>query len=177
MNVAQIYEADCANGPGTRLSLFVSGCTNHCPGCFNPETWEFNYGVTYTEEMENQIIEELSKPYYRGLSILGGEPMEIVNQEALVYLIRKVRAMSEPRDIWVYTGFHLEDLLPGGKRHCEVTDEILWNIDVLVDGPFVEKQKNLRLSFRGSENQRIIDMRKSMEAGKVILKEGYDNEN
>lgn len=177
MNVAQIYEADSANGPGTRLSLFVSGCTNHCPGCFNPETWEFNYGVTYTEEMEDQIIEELSKSYYRGLSILGGEPMELVNQEALVYLIRKVRAMSEPRDIWVYTGFHLEDLLPGGKRHCEVTDEILWNIDVLVDGPFVEKQKNLRLSFRGSENQRIIDMRKSMEAGKVILKEGYDNEN
>lgn len=177
MNVAQIYEADCANGPGTRLSLFVSGCTNHCPGCFNPETWEFNYGVTYTEEMENQILEELAKPYYRGLSILGGEPMEIVNQEALVNLIRKVRAMSEPRDIWIYTGFHFEDLFPGGKRHCDVTDEILWNIDVLVDGPFVEKQKNLRLPFRGSENQRIIDVRKSMEAGKVILKEGYDNEN
>jgi len=177
LNVAQIYEADCANGPGTRLSLFVSGCTNHCPGCFNPETWEFNYGVTYTEEMEDQIIEGLSKPYYRGLSILGGEPMEIVNQEALVYLIRKVRAMDTPRDIWVYTGFHFEDLLPGGKRHCEVTDEILRAIDVLVDGPFVEKQKNLRLPFRGSENQRIIDMRKSMEAGKVVLKEGYDNEN
>lgn len=177
MNVAQIYEADCANGPGTRLSLFVSGCTNHCPRCFNPETWEFNYGVTYTEEMEDQIIGELSKPYYRGLSILGGEPMEIVNQEALVYLIRKVRAMSEPRDIWVYTGFHLEDLLPGGKRHCKVTDEILRAIDVLVDGPFVEKQKNLRLPFRGSENQRIIDMKKSMEAGKVVLKEGYDDEN
>lgn len=169
MNIAQTYLADCANGAGTRLSVFVSGCTNHCPGCFNPETWDFSYGVPYTEEIEEFILMQLKKPYYRGVSFLGGEPMEFENQRGLAGLIRKIREQMPEKDIWIYTGFLYADLLPGGKQYCEVTDEILDGIDILVDGPFMQEKKNLRLRFRGSENQRIIDMKRTREAGKVVL--------
>lgn len=170
MYLAEMITADDANGPGIRVSIFVSGCTNHCPGCFQPETWDFHYGVPYDEAMEERILMELEKPYYAGLTILGGEPFEPQNQEELVKLIRKVRKKLPNRTIWMYTGFVYEfDLIPGGEKHTDVTDEILDNIDVLVDGRFVLEKKNLMLRFRGSENQRIIDMKRTRELKSVVL--------
>lgn len=170
MHFGQIMLADSANGEGIRVSLFVSGCTNACLGCFQPETWDFNFGQIYDESVEDGIIEECKKPYYSGLTILGGEPFEIPNQKALIPLIRKFRKELPGKTIWMYTGFTYDtDLYPGGKRYCEVTDEILDNIDILVDGKFVLALKNISLNFRGSENQRIIDVKASRKAGKVIL--------
>ena len=170
MNVGEIIFADCANGSGIRVSVFVSGCTNRCPGCFQPETWDFDYGKPYDEVMEQRIMDELKKPYYRGLTLLGGEPFEPSNQRELVKLIRRVRKELPAKDIWMYTGFTYEDELAlGGAKHTEVTDEIFDSIDVLVDGRFVLAKKNLALRFRGSENQRIIDMKKTRTAGSVML--------
>lgn len=176
MYIGEIISADSANGTGIRVSVFVSGCTNHCKGCFQPETWDFEYGRPYTDETENFIINELSKSYYTGLTILGGEPFEPSNQREIVNLIRRVRSELPDRDIWVYTGFTYEtDLLSGGCRHIECTDEILDNIDVLVDGRFVEELKNITIKFRGSENQRIIDMRQTRKNGSVVLSPLNDN--
>ena len=170
MNVAEVLKADHVNGPGMRVSLFVSGCTNQCPGCFNPETWDFAYGVLYTPDMEEEILAELSKPYYQGMTILGGEPFEEQNQEELIHLIWRVKTELPDKDIWMFTGFvYEEDLVPGGRRHISVTDEILDSIDVLVDGRYVESLKDLRLLFRGSSNQRLIDMKKTRHSGKVCL--------
>jgi len=170
MYLAEMITADDANGPGIRVSIFVSGCTNHCPGCFQPETWDFHYGVPYDEKMEERILTELQKPYYTGLTILGGEPFEPENQRELIHLIRKVKRRFPNRTIWMYTGFVYEfDLIPGGRKHIEVTDEILDSIDVLVDGSFVLEKKNLMLHFRGSENQRIIDMKHTREYKSVVL--------
>ncbi len=172
MHIGEILTSDCANGIGVRLTVFVSGCTIHCKGCFNAMTWDFNYGQPYDEQTEEHILEELKKPQYRGITILGGEPFEPSNQAVLVGLIRRVRNECPNRDIWMFSGFHYdEDLVPGGKRYTEVTDEILDNIDVLVDGPFVQEKRNLMLRFRGSENQRIIDMKKTRETGEVVLAE------
>ena len=149
MYFGAVLTADMANGPGVRLSLFVSGCTNHCKGCFQPETWDFCYGKEYTKEIEDYLLEEVSKGYYRGLTILGGEPFEPGNQEVLIHLIRRMRRECPRKDIWMYTGFVYEkDLVPGGCRYTEYTDEILDSIDVLVDGRFEEEQKSLRLNFR-----------------------------
>ena len=170
MHYGEILIADCANGVGIRVSLFVSGCTNHCKGCFQPQTWDFNYGMEYTQETEDFIISEVSKPYYQGLTILGGEPMEPENQRELVKLIRRMRKDCSDKDIWIYTGFVMtEDLVPGGRKYTEVTDEILDNIDILVDGKFEEELKDISLKFRGSRNQRIIDMKKSKEKGQLVL--------
>ena len=170
MHYGEIKKFDIADGPGVRVTLFVSGCTNRCPGCFQPETWDFDYGKPYDEAMEQRIMDELKKPYYRGLTILGGEPFEPSNQRELVKLLRRVRKELPAKDIWMYTGFTYEDeLAPGGAKHTEVTDEILDSIDVLVDGRFVLAKKNLALRFRGSENQRIIDMKKTRAAGSVML--------
>ena len=170
MYIGEIITADCANGVGLRVSLFVSGCTNHCKGCFQPQTWDFEYGQPYTQETEDYIIEELSKDYYNGLTILGGEPFEPSNQIEVVKLIRRVRKELPGRDIWMYTGFTYDkDLIPGGCRYIECTDEILDNIDILVDGKFVEELRNLMLNFRGSENQRIIDMKATRKSGSVVL--------
>ncbi len=170
MYIGEIITADCANGVGLRVSLFVSGCTNHCKGCFQPQTWDFEYGQPYTQETEDYIIEELSKDYYNGLTILGGEPFEPSNQIEVVKLIRRVRKELPGRDIWMYTGFKYDkDLIPGGCRYIECTDEILDNIDILVDGKFVEELRNLMLNFRGSENQRIIDMKATRKSGSVVL--------
>lgn len=170
MHIGQIITADSANGTGIRVSLFVSGCTNHCKGCFQPETWDFAYGRPYTPAIEAMLLEELSKSYYDGLTILGGEPFELSNQRALLPLIRRIRRELPDRNIWVYTGFTYDrDLIPGGCRYIECTDELLDSIDVLVDGRFVEELKNIRLTFRGSENQRIIDMKATREQGSVIL--------
>lgn len=168
MNYCQIIKADCANGIGVRLSLFVSGCTNCCPGCFQKETWDFNYGFKYTEQVEEELINELKKEYYTGLTILGGEPFEISNQQGIVSLIKRVKNELS-KTIWIYTGFNFEDLLLGGKRHIDVTNEILKNIDVIVDGKFIEDLKDISLKFKGSSNQRIIDVKKSLVSNEVVL--------
>lgn len=170
MNIGQIMKADCANGTGMRVSVFVSGCTNHCKGCFQPQTWDFDYGIPYTDKIEQGIIDELSKPYYEGLTILGGEPFEPSNQAVLVDLVERVRRELPEKTIWMYTGFVYDrDLIVGGKRYTDVTDRILDNIDILVDGPFVEGKKNISLSFRGSENQRLIDMKATRKTGRIML--------
>ena len=170
MYIGEIITADSANGTGIRVSLFVSGCTNHCKGCFQPETWDFEYGRPYTKEIEDSLMDELAKSYYTGLTILGGEPFEPSNQRELVKLIRRVRAELPGKDIWMFTGFTYDkDLIPGGCRYIECTDEILDSIDILVDGRFVEELKNISLVFRGSENQRIIDMKPTRAGGKTVL--------
>lgn len=172
MHFGQIFTADSANGIGIRVSLFVSGCTNKCKGCFQPETWNFNYGQEYTKETEDFIIKELSKAYYTGLTILGGEPFEPSNQKELINLIRRVKEECPGKTIWMYTGFTYDkDLVAGGCRYTEVTDEILDSIDILVDGRFEEELKNITLNFRGSSNQRIIDMIATRAAGTVVLSE------
>lgn len=161
MYYGKIRENDIANGTGVRVTLFVSGCRNHCKNCFQPETWDFNYGVPYTAETEAHILESLSRPYIQGLTLLGGEPMEPENQRVLVQLLRKVRSIHPEKDIWCYTGYTIEQLQDTHSRcHCEVTDEFLSLIDVLVDGRFVDELRDITLKFRGSSNQRIIDMRK-----------------
>lgn len=170
MHIAEIILSDTANGPGIRLSLFVSGCTNCCKGCFQPETWDFNYGWKYNKNIERHIFDNLKKHYYQGITILGGEPFEPSNQEGLLPIIRKLKKELPEKDIWMYTGFvYDQELIPGGRRYTDCTDEILDNIDVLVDGRFEEDKKNIRLNFRGSENQRIIDMKKTREQKTVIL--------
>lgn len=168
MHIGQIIKSDVANGIGFRLSVFVSGCTNRCPFCFQPETWDFSFGHLYTKEVEDAILLELEKPYYDGLTILGGEPMEFENQKGILSLIKRTKELKN-KSIWIYTGFLYEDLLPGGKRHGEVTDEILNNIDVLVDGRFMEEKKDVSLNYRGSSNQRIIDVKKTREKREIVL--------
>lgn len=175
MHYGKIVFADCANGLGIRVTLFVSGCTNHCKGCFQPETWDFGYGRPYTKETEDCIIKELSKTHYTGLTILGGEPFEPSNQEVIVNLIRRVKKEVPAKDIWVYTGFVYEkDLVRGGKKHRSATDQILDLIDILVDGPFIEEQKDISLRFRGSRNQRIIDMKATRRGEEIVLSK-YNN--
>lgn len=165
--------ADVANGEGMRVSVFVSGCRNHCKGCFQPQTWDFNYGREYTPEIEQFIIDELSKSYYDGITILGGDPMEPENQEPVLRLLRRIKKELPDKNVWVYTGYVYDrDLVPGGKRFVDgVTRELLESIDILIDGRFVEELKNLMLNFRGSGNQRIIKMKETLETGKVVLSE------
>ncbi|MCR5542799.1 MAG: anaerobic ribonucleoside-triphosphate reductase activating protein [Eubacterium sp.] len=171
MHIAEIYKADVGNGSGMRVSLFVSGCTIHCKGCFNEKTWDFNFGTLWTPEIEQSLIDELSKSYYQGLTILGGEPFEPENQPEISTLIKRIKSELPNKNIWMFTGnVYDRDLIPGGRRYYpEYTDNILDNIDVLVDGPFKQELYNVTLNFRGSENQRIIDMRKSRETGEIIL--------
>ena len=171
MRVCEILTADMANGTGMRVTVFVSGCLNHCKGCFQPETWDFDYGHVYSKEIEDLIIKELAKPYYEGITFLGGDPFEIINQEGIWPLIERIRKELPNRNIWMYTGYlYDKDLVPGGRRYLEnITDKILDNIDILVDGPFVEHQKSILLKFRGSSNQRIIDMRKTRTTGSIVL--------
>lgn len=164
MNYAEIKEYDIANGPGVRVSLFVSGCRNACPGCFNPETWDFDYGQTYTLETEDKILRLLLPDYIEGLTLLGGEPFEPENQAVLVGLLRKVRRIYPKKSIWCYTGYTYEkDLLKGGSRHTSFTDEMLSLIDVLVDGRFLLAEKDITLLYRGSRNQRILALRSGQE--------------
>ncbi|MFR7591927.1 MAG: anaerobic ribonucleoside-triphosphate reductase activating protein [Longibaculum sp.] len=169
MYYATIKDVDIANGTGVRVSLFVSGCTHHCQDCFNEIAWDFHYGQEFNEETINYIINALKPPHIKGLSLLGGEPMEISNQEGLLPLLRKVKTVYPQKDIWCYTGYVLEDLLEGGRVHTDVSDELLSYIDILVDGPFILELKNIRLKFRGSENQRIIDMNKTRQEKKIVL--------
>ena len=161
MYYGKIRENDIANGAGVRVTLFVSGCRNHCKNCFQPETWDFNYGELYTDETERRIIESLSRPYVQGLTLLGGEPLEPENQEVLMRLLRKVKEACPRKDIWCYTGYTLEQAKQDGSRcRCSVTDELLSLIDVLVDGRYEDDLRDISLKFRGSSNQRIIDMKK-----------------
>ncbi len=164
MNYASIRTCDIANGDGVRVSLFVSGCTHHCPGCFNLEAQSFTYGAPFTPEVEDEILDACDKSFIAGLTILGGEPMEPVNQRGLLTLLRRFRArFGDSKTIWIYTGCVIEELrAPSGSRwRTEVTDEILSLIDVLVDGPFVMALRDPSLRFRGSSNQRILNLRET----------------
>ena len=171
MNYCAIKKTDIADGPGVRVTLFVSGCRHHCKGCFQPETWNFDYGQPFTEDTCKELIEALSKPYIKGLTLLGGEPMEPDNQRVLLSFLREIREKLPQKNVWCYTGCTLEnDLLKdaGNGYRTEVTDELLSLIDVLVDGEFVLEKRNLMLKFRGSENQRLIDLPVSLKEGRVI---------
>lgn len=170
MYYGQIIKADTANGIGIRLSLFVSGCTNKCKGCFNPDTWNFKFGQKYTEEVEQSLMDELKLPYYDGITILGGEPFEIDNQKEVLSLIKRIKKELPNKTIWMYSGFTYDkDLTPGGCRYTLETDEILDNIDILVDGPFILSLLDITLKFKGSSNQRIIDMKKTRETKQIVL--------
>lgn len=170
MNYLSIKKTDIANGDGVRVSLFVSGCTHHCKGCFNPETWSFQAGEPFTEAVEEEVLLALSPSHIKGLTLLGGEPMEPDNQRALLSFVRKVKKQCPDKDIWCYTGYTLEkDLWQEGSARCEATDELLSYIDILVDGEFVLEKKDIRLKFRGSSNQRVIDVKASLKEKKVVL--------
>ena len=170
MHYGEIKSCDIANGSGVRVSLFVSGCTNRCKNCFQPQTWDFGYGEEFTRETEDRIIAMLKKEYLAGLTVLGGEPFEPQNQRALLPFIKRVRQELPEKNIWAYSGFTVEEMLTDGEKpSCEVTRELLGLIDILVDGRFIEEQKDISLKFRGSRNQRIIDVKKTLETGKAIL--------
>ncbi|MGN1128565.1 MAG: anaerobic ribonucleoside-triphosphate reductase activating protein [Candidatus Flemingiibacterium sp.] len=172
MNYCEIKNCDIADGPGVRVTLFVSGCTNHCEGCFQPETWDFGYGEPFTREVEDRLIGLLEPHYIAGLTLLGGDPFEPSNQAALLPFVKRVRETYPEKTIWAYTGFTFEELTTDGSHpRCQATDELLSMIDVLVDGRFVLKLKDLRLRFRGSSNQRLIDVKKTLESGKIVCAE------
>ena len=159
MNYCQIKKHDIADGLGVRVSLFVSGCTHHCKGCFQPETWNFCNGNFFDKDAEDKIIESLKPAYIKGLTLLGGDPFEPENQRGLIDFVRRVKKECPDKDIWAYTGYLLDkDLIPGGRLYIEVTEELLSYVDVLVDGPFIEEKKSLSLKFKGSANQRVLDM-------------------
>lgn len=172
MHYAEIKNCDIANGTGVRVSLFVSGCTHHCKNCFNAVAWDFEYGQPFTTEVEEKIFSMLAPTHIAGLTLLGGEPFEPVNQRALLPFLRELRRRLPAKNLWCYTGYVYDrDLLPGGRAYCEATDEMLSYLDVLVDGPFIEEEKSLRLRFRGSRNQRLIDMKATRRTGHVVLLE------
>ena len=167
MNYADIRRVDVANGPGVRVSLFVSGCTHRCPGCFNRETWDFHFGALFGEEQIRAILDYLRPAHIQGLSLLGGEPFEPENQQTVLQLVERVRAELPEKDIWCYSGYLFEALSDG--KVGAYSRALLEQLDILVDGPFVEQRKNLSLRFRGSDNQRIIRVQESLAAGYVVL--------
>ena len=166
MNYAAIKPWDIANGPGVRVSLFVSGCAHHCKDCFNAEAWDFNYGAPFDAQEEKKLLALLTPDYIRGITYLGGEPFDPRNQPALLDLTRKIRARYPQKTIWAFTGYVYDENLP---QVDGVTQELLEALDVLVDGPFIAARKNLSLRFRGSDNQRLIDMPKTLQTGAVVL--------
>lgn len=172
MNYAKINKNDIANGTGVRVTLFVSGCTHHCPGCFNQEAWDFDYGKPFTVDTENELLEALSPSYIKGLTLLGGEPMEPQNQRVLVEFLTKVKETHPQKTVWCYSGYTIEELTGNSRARCEVTDRMLNFIDVLVDGRFVEKLKDISLRFRGSSNQRLIDLKATLRLGEIVLWDG-----
>lgn len=171
MYYSTIKDCDIANGPGIRVVLFVSGCRNRCPECFQPQTWAFDYGQPFTQQTVDEILHLLTPHYIRGLTLLGGEPFEPENQPVLLDLVQQVRAkFGQKKDIWAFSGYTLDgDLLPGKQGDPEVTRQLLSHLDVLVDGRFVVALKNLNLRFRGSSNQRLIDMPKTLTTGQIVL--------
>lgn len=177
MNYAKIRKCDVANGPGVRVSLFVSGCNHHCKNCFNRDAWDFNYGNKFTEEQEEQIMEDLKPEYITGLSVLGGEPFEQTNQEGLAPLVKKVKQTYPDKKIWCYTGFTFDKQILGKmieEEHRDTTKQMLENIDYIVDGRFVEELKDPKLQFRGSSNQRIIDVKRSLKEKEIVLWDGLN---
>lgn len=170
MNYAAIKNCDIANGPGIRVSLFVSGCTHHCKGCFNEVAWDFNYGQPFTQQIIQELLEMLKPPHVKGITILGGEPFEPENQPAVLELLQQVKESYPNKSIWVFSGYLLDrDILSGRLGPWEITREYLNYIDVLVDGPFVLEKKDLTLRFRGSSNQRIIDVPATLSKGEIVL--------
>lgn len=170
MYYSEVKKCDIANGPGVRVTIFVSGCTHHCKGCFNEMTWDFRYGREFTEDDIDKIMKLLEPSYIAGLTLLGGEPMEYPNQQGLLPLLRKVKGAYPDKTVWCYTGYLYEkDILENFCGKWEETNEMLSYLDVIVDGEFVEEQKDISLRFRGSSNQRIIDVKKSREMGKIVL--------
>ena len=170
MHFGEIKDCDVANGEGVRVTLFVSGCTNRCPHCFQPQTWAFDYGQPFTEETEEKLLRMLTPSYISGLTLLGGEPFEPSNQRALLPFVRRLRRELPDKTVWAYTGRTYEELLTDGCSHrCEVTDELLSLVDVLVDGRFVQELKDISLRFRGSSNQRLIDLRETRRSGRLTL--------
>ena len=177
MYYATIKNCDIANGPGVRVSLFVSGCTHHCPGCFNQVAWDFDYGKPFTKETMDSILAMLQPGYIKGLTLLGGEPFEPENQPAVVELLRQIKAKYPEKSIWAFSGYLFDrDILAGRLGPWEITREYLSYLDVLVDGPFVESRKNLSLRFRGSENQRIIDVPASLAEKRIVLWQDWQGE-
>ena len=174
MNYADIKKIDVANGEGVRVSVFVSGCNHHCKGCFNQCAWDFNYGKKFTEKEEQQIIDYMNHDYISGLSLLGGEPLEPKNQEGLLPLVKKVKEKFPDKNIWCYTGFDFEkDVVGKMAKNNETTRELLKYIDIIVDGKFEEDKKDLKLQFRGSSNQRIVDVKKSLQTGQIVKEIQY----
>ena len=172
MNYGEIKKADIANGLGVRVSLFVSGCTHHCKNCFNQMTWDFDYGKVFDEKAEQEVIDALKTNHIAGLTLIGGEPMEPANQRGLLPLVKKVKELYPDKNIWCYTGYLFDlELLKESRARCEVTDELLSYIDILVDGRFVEELKDITLRFRGSSNQRIIDVKSSLQNQTIVLSE------
>lgn len=174
MNYADIKKIDVANGEGVRVSVFVSGCNHHCKGCFNQCAWDFNYGKKFTEKEEQQIIDYMNHDYISGLSLLGGEPLEPRNQEGLLPLVKKVKEKFPNKDIWCYTGFDFEkDVVEKMAKNNETTRELLKYIDIIVDGKFEEDKKDLKLQFRGSSNQKIVDVKKLLQTGQIVKEIQY----
>lgn len=174
MHYGEIKNCDIANGVGVRVTLFVSGCTNHCEKCFQPQTWDFDFGNEFTPEVEEKILVMLSPDYINGLTLLGGEPFEPSNQRTLLPFVKRVREKYPEKSVWAFSGFTYEELVGEGTHpHCEITDELLGLLDVLVDGRFVYEMRNISLRFRGSENQRIIDLKKTREQNEIILWNEY----
>lgn len=174
MNYATIKPTDVANGPGVRVSLFVSGCTHHCKDCFNEEAWDFSYGEPFTRKVQEQIFEMLDHSYITGLTLLGGEPMDPRNQEALLPFVKEVRQRFPEKTIWCFSGYDFDtEILGRMAKESPVTTELLSLFDVMVDGRFVAAKRNLMLKFRGSENQRVLDMPASLAAGHGVWKEEF----
>lgn len=170
MNYAGIKYCDIANGLGCRTVLFVSGCRNHCKDCFQPQTWDFSYGDPFDEKVQKEILDSLAPAYVQGLTLLGGEPFEPENQKELVSFVEKVRQTYPTKNIWAFTGYiYDKDLIPGGRKYTQDTDKLLSMIDVLVDGPFIAEEKDIRLKFRGSKNQRVIDLKETIKKGTICL--------
>ena len=176
MNYATIKNCDIANGPGVRVSLFVSGCTHHCKGCFNEVAWDFDYGQPFTNETIQTILNMMKPGYIKGLTLLGGEPFEPQNQGPIVELLRQVKKTYPDKSIWAFSGYLFEKITSHTLGDWAVTREFLSSLDVLVDGPFVEEKKNLALRFRGSENQRLIDVPATLASGKIVLWEDWQTE-
>lgn len=176
MYYGEIKNCDIANGEGVRVTLFVSGCTNHCKNCFQPQTWDFTYGQPFTKETEEQLLSLLAPSYINGLTLLGGEPFEPENQGPIVELLRQVKKAYPQKSIWAFSGYLYEKITSHTLGNWAVTQEFLSYLDVLVDGPFVEEKKNLALRFRGSENQRLIDMPATLASGKIVLWEDWQAE-
>lgn len=169
MHYGNIKNCDIANGVGVRVSLFVSGCNNRCENCFNPETWDFDYGEPFTVHTENKIMDMLKPSFISGLTVLGGEPFEPSNQTALLPFLERVKKTYPDKTIWLYSGFTFEEMFtPGVRANTDIVQDILRQADVLVDGKFVQELKDITLKFRGSSNQRILDLKRSLECGKAV---------